>query len=322
MTINLFVGDCNDGLSVDAKNFDATAYLLDHSNFEQYLNLSDKNVTVYTSAADLPKISKDRAVLYEVLQKADSIYYRPPTVWSDHNPEFSLRNQQQITEYFLYLVNQEKNNVDGLNLISYTNTPYLKLLSRRSSNDSQLWIAGCSVTAGAGVSPDEKYSTIISQKFNNNFLDLSKSGASLEFSADQILRSDIRKNDIVVWGLTSEYRTPYWDRPTQQATHFVLKNYNFLKPSATTDLTDETRLYKAIISVKQVANFCEKIEARLIVVPIICSEALQLLLCNEAFYYQFPYQPRWADIGTDDVHPGPKQHQWYAEHINNIIKGL
>jgi hypothetical protein len=318
MTINLFVGDCNKDLSINAKKFDKTAYLLDSSNFDQYLALSNTTSTAYTSAADLPKISKDRAVFYEVLQKADQIYYRPSAVWSDHNSEFSLQNQQQLTEYFLYLVNQEKNNVDGLDLSLYEFTPYLTLMSERVCDDAQLWIAGCSIAAGVGVAVEEKYAFKISQQFNGQFSNLALPGSSLEFAADQILRSDIRKGDTVIWGLTAEYRAPYWDRLTQQVKHLAGYTFDYHRTNKADDITDETRLYKAVISFNQVANFCTKIGARLIAVPIICSEALRLLIKD----HRLPYQPGFIDLGTDKLHPGPKQHQWYANHINEIINKL
>jgi len=321
MTINLFVGDSTRDLSVAAKEFDKTAYLLDFSNFKKYLELRDGSITVYTSAADLPKMERDRAVFYEVLQKADQIYYRPPAVWSDHDPEFSLHNQQQLTEYFLYLINREKNNVDGLDLSSYVSTPYLKLLGQRICNEPQLWVTGCSITAGVGIKFEERYAVKISQNFNNMFTDLSQPGASLEFSADQILRSDIKKGDTVVWGLTSEYRAPSWDRSNQKVK--TINGYNFytvkIKNKAN-DITDETRLYKAVVSFNQVANFCNKIGARLIAVPVVCSEALQLLIKDHACYYQLPYRPGFIDLGTDNEHPGPEQHQWYADQISKIIK--
>jgi hypothetical protein len=322
MTITLFVGDCTEDLSVAAKEFDKTAYLLDFSNFDQYLKLPNNTVTVYTSASDLPKISNNRSVFYEVLQKADKIYYRPPRQWSDYTPEFSLHSQQQLTEYFLYLVNQEKHNVNGLDLSAYTSTPYLARQDQRVSNDRQLWIAGCSITSGIGVKFDEKYPVKIAQSFNGKFSDLSLPGSSLEFAADQILRSDIRDGDTVVWGLTSEYRASYWNRKTQRMASINSQTFDHSKTNKADDIADETRLYKAAISFNQVTNFCTKIGARLIAVPILCSESLQLLLHHHKCYYQLPYRPEYIDLGTDNLHPGPKQHQWYANHIDIIIKGL
>ena len=200
--ITLFVGDCNEDLACKAKEFDSSAYLIDFSNFQNYLELPRSDVTGYTSFADLLKISQTRNVFYEVLQKADHIHYCPPEVWSDYDPEFTLQNQQQITEYFLYLIDAEKNNVVGLDLSKYLSTPYKNLKSCRDSDQpSQLWVAGCSITAGVGVDDHQKFSNLIAQTFfKGKFFDLSNPGSSLSFAADQILRSDIRPGDFVFLG--------------------------------------------------------------------------------------------------------------------------
>jgi hypothetical protein len=322
MSITLFVGDCKEYLADVAKQYDPLAYLVDFSNYKDYLNSTEVTITAYTSFSDLPKISKTQAVFYDVLNKADRIFYSPPEVWSDATTEFSVQNQKQITEYFLYMINQMKNNVQGLDVNSYSHPAYLKLQDQRTTDGCQLWVAGCSITEGVGVEFNEKYSFKIAGNFNNIFSDLSKGGSSLEFAADQILRSDIRSGDFVVWGLTSEYRAPYWTRASQQCNTINIHNFDYKKTNRADDIVDETRLYKAVIVYNQVANFCNKVGAHLIAVPILCTECLQLILHRHPNYYQLPYQPAPIDFGSDNLHPGPKQHQLYADHINNIIKGL
>ena len=321
MTINLFVGDCTSELADHAKKFSADAYLVDFSNFEKFLNLDSQNrdVTAYTSFADLPKISADRAVFYEVLQQADKIYYAPPDKWSDYTLEFSLQNQKQITEYFLYLVNFKKNNVIGIDLTAYMNPGYLNLKNYRSSEHAQLWVSGCSVTAGVGVSDHEKYPSLLADQYNLLWTDLSQPGSSIEFQADQILRSDIQKNDIVLWGLTSEYRATVWSEKNKRIGFLNAHKFDRHRTNQADDVCDETRVYKAITSVKQVINFCNKIEARLILVPILCTEHLQLMLHHEPTYYQLPYSTKPIDIGNDGEHPGVRQHQLYAEEIGKIF---
>lgn len=320
MTITLFVGDCTEGLAEHAKAFDNLAYLVDSSNYKNFLAHAQLDSTVYTSAADLPKITKTECAFFQVLQKADKIYYCPPAIWSDHQDEFSLQNIQQITEYFLYLLQREKNNVQGLDLSKYKQTEYLKLTNVRTSNNKQLWVAGCSITAGVGVADNERYPSIISKLFDGKFVDLSRPGSSIEFAADQILRSDIRPGDIVVWGLTSEYRALIWDRKFQSSASINPYTFDYINTNRADDIVDETRLYRAAIAFAQVENFCQKVGAHLIAIPVICSEALQLILHDHAGYYQLPYRAGFLDLGSDNLHPGPAQHQWYADHINNILK--
>jgi hypothetical protein len=320
MTITLFVGDCTEYLAIEATKFDASAQLLDFSNFKEYLAVSNTHATFYTSVADLPKISRECTVFYEVLQKADKIYYRPPKIWSDHSTDFSLQNQQQITEYFLYLTNRDKHNVNGLNLSEYTNTSYLNLQNPRIINDRQLWVAGCSVTAGVGVDNKDRYPTLLAKKFNLTWSDLSRGGSSIEFQADQILRSNVQKNDIVLWGLTSEYRATIWNETLNKIEFINPHTFDHVRTKKADNVCDETRLYKAMISVKQVINFCDKIKAPLIIVPIMCTKRLQLMLHQESSYYQLPYPAKPFDLGTDNMHPGPIYHQWYASCIGEFFE--
>lgn len=321
MPITLFVGDCTEDLAIHAKNFDCSAYLVDSSNYKNFLNLTDSNITVYTSAADLPKITKTECVFLQVLQKADTIYYCPPRTWSDHTDDFSLQNMQQITEYFLYLLQLEKNNVQGLDLSKYQNNSYLNLKGTRNPNHKQqLWVAGCSVTAGVGVEPDKRFAVLIAENFGGQFVDLSKAGSSMEFAADQILRSDVQQGDVVIWGLTSEYRALIWDRKTRCSSSINPYTFDYNNTNRADDIVDETRLFKAVISYAQVENFCQKIGAQLIAIPIICSEALQLMLHKHECYYQVPYQASYLDLGSDGTHPGPEHHQWLANQIKNILE--
>jgi hypothetical protein len=322
MTITLFVGDCTGDLANAAKKFSRDAYMLESANVENFLNSNDVTCTVYTSFADLPKISMDRAVFYEVLKKADKIYYAPPTVWSDYTPGFSLQNQQRITEYFLYLVNLEKNNVVNLDIFNYTSPKYLNLQSQRITSTFQMWVTGCSVTAGVGVEYDEKYPVLVAKEHNLLWSDLSLGGSSIEFQADQILRSNIQKEDIVLWGITSEYRATIWSEERNQLRFLNAHKFDHYRTNQADDVCDETRTYKAMISIHQVINFCNKIGARLIMVPILCTENLQLMLHCEPSYYQLPYKTKPIDFGSDGSHPGPDHHRWYADQIINIIKKI
>lgn len=320
MPITLFVGDCDKNLADTAKSFDSSARLVDCANYKSFLSSSDPDITVYTSGADLPKVTVDECVFYQVLNKADKIVYCPPQVWSDHTVEFSITSLKQITEYFLYLVQKEKRNVQGLDLSEYTTSTYLNLLdTRKSRSGTQFWIAGCSITSGVGVDPTQKFSEKISEYFGMPFSDLSEPGSSIEFAADQILRSDIRGGDIVIWGITSEYRATIWNRKLSAPKTFTPFRFD-MKTNQADNIVDETRLYKALITICEVENYCNKIGATLVAVPILCSEALQLLLHKRKCYYQIPYMPGYLDLGTDNLHPGPRHHQWYADQIINILE--
>ena len=311
MTITVFVGDSDDSIAIKAKEYDPAAYLVDYSNFEYFLKFdSTANITVYTAHSDLPKITNDRAVLYEVLKKADVIYYAPPLYWSDQSTDFfSVTSQKSLTLYFLSIINSQKNNVIGLDLEEYQHSKYLALNAVRNTNKSVVWSAGCSIANGAGVGINERYSSLVASAISKPLLDLSKSGGSIEYAADQILRSDVRKNDIIIWGLTEEARFPEWDR----------KKQTVVSGDRNVHTLTETRVYKSLTSVHQVINVCNKIGINLILIPIICSENFCLLLSGIKEFYKLPYQTKFVDYGSDNLHPGKKQHQIYSECCLKII---
>jgi len=312
MIITVFVGDSDESVAQEAKKHDTTAYLVEHKNYQQFLTANfQHNVTVYTALSDLPKITKHRAVLYEILNKADIIYYCPPKKWADQvSDTYRHTSQQSLTLYFLFLINNIKKNVVNLDVSAYQKNNYVLLKDIRHSDKKTLWSAGCSIAFGYGVNKSQRYANLVSEATGLELVDLSMNGSGIEYSADQILRSDIKQHDVVIWGITEETRFPEWNSNEQR-----------VRPgnrSATT-LT-ETQIYKSTISVHQVANFCNKIGADLIMIPIICSENFCLLLSGLPNFYQLPYQTKFVDLGSDNQHPGPMQHQKYADFLSNIIK--
>lgn len=312
MTITVFVGDSNDAIAVQARAHSADAYLLDHSNFKKFLKTNFvEDVTIYTAHSDLPKITSDRAVLYEVLNKADVIYYFPPAIWSDQRTDFfSVTNQKSLTLYWLSILHNEKNNVHNIDLSEYKNNQYIALRAVKCSTDITIWNAGCSIARGVGVQQGQQYSNLISQAIDTPVVDLSLGGSSIEYAADQLLRSDIQSGDIVVWGLTEETRFPIWDSSSNRV----------VAGKRTIETLTETRIYKSLISVHQVVNFCSKIGAKLILLPIICSKNFCLLLSGLEDFYQLPYQIKFVDYGSDNLHPGINQHKMYADFCLNILQ--
>lgn len=322
MPIILLVGDCDAALGHRAKKLCPDASLLDHDTYSAYLALQShptQQQIFFTSAGDLPKISNAGAPLYQVIEHADQVWYHPPARWSDHCVDFNLESAQTITEYFLYIANRKKSHVHGLNLSAFQNTSYLDLQTSRHSDHSCVWLAGCSITAGVGVEPEQRYAALLARKYRlRPMVDLSRSGSSIEWQADQLLRSDIRPGDRVLWGLTSEFRSTVWSRSASQPRSLTIMDQDALRLGPADNVFDETRLFKAITACHQVANLCHKVGAELFMVPIMCTEHLQLLLHSHPDYYQLDYAPAYADFGSDGMHPGPKQHQRYADAIDEI----
>jgi len=312
--LTLFVGDNTEYTAKCATEHDPLALLIDYANWKKVLQKSSNEISItgYTSLSDLPKINSDVSVLWELLQIADNIHYVPPVIWSDHTKGFSWNSQRTLTEFYLYQCQQSEKNVFGLELEKYQTSAYLHLANLRNTDESSLWISGCSISHGVGVNTSERYGALLGKSLSMPTYHLTKEGSSLEWQADQILRSDIRSVDTIIWGLTQEKRAPMvyngkitsWPDNTIEDVEYRLH---------------ETRYYKAITSVFQVINFCRKINCQLILLPLICTEKLQMDLIHQHCYYQLPYQINFLDLGNDNLHPGPKQHEFYADFCLNIL---
>lgn len=310
--IHIFVGDCDDGLALASRSFDPNAFLIDHRAYYKIIN-SDFNhgFVAYTSLADLPKITETDSPLWTLLQLADHITYHPPAVWSDHSTVFDHWSAQRMTEFLLSEIQRQKNNVEGLNLDHYVSTEWLPVVADRLCHGRQLWVTGCSISHGMGVMPDQRYGHLLSHHLQRPVSFLTQSGSSISWAADQLLRADIRAGDIVVWGITSEYRhtnlingiikhQPFWNREVSDS-------------RSERDL--EKFFYLGLIAVHQVRNHLDKIGARLVLLPLLCSENIKLRLLHCAEYCAVPYAENFIDLGTDHKHPGAQQHMAYADLV-------
>jgi hypothetical protein len=327
----LFVGDIDDLPKQKAKDYHPSAFLVDSSNVYRVMKNDVTGLVVYTSFADLPKITETRNVFFELLDLASEIYYVPPQKWSDHKEEFDHWSAQRSTEYLLNEINRKKHNVHGLELSGWLDNQYISLEDQRRGEAPQLWIAGCSISHGVGVDDHEKFGSLIAEKLGMPASFLTLPGSSITWAADQILRSDLKAGDILVWGLTSEYRFCVWEEArlppasnkaslwgTRGLHHF--NAYSF-RTSQTHEIGNnlENLMYRAVISIHQVINLCQKINVRTVLLPIIPSEQLRLLFHDCPNWYEPAYQVGFVDIGNDMIHPGSRQHSLWADFCHDII---
>lgn len=315
--IHIFVGDCDEDLAKAAKSCDPTAFLIDSAVYQKLKKGKlPRQFVAYTSLADLPKITEDDSPLWTVLNVADRITYHPPAVWSDHKEEFDHWSVQRFTEFLLSEIQREKNNVRGLNLDHYVSTDWLPVLASRSHDSAQLWVAGCSVSHGVGVNDNQRYGYLLAQQLAQPVSFLTQGGSSIPWAVDQLLRADIKAGDTVILGITSEYRNtsleknkivhrPLWSRSVSDSRTFC---------------DTENYFYLGIIALHQIRNYIDKIGARLVLLPILCSENIKLRLLHCPEYCAVPYAERFLDLGTDGKHPGPGQHQAYADLIYTFLE--
>lgn len=291
-------------------------------------NLSTSFKIGYTGIEEFSNKEK----FLELLLSAEEIFYYPNYSSESYNFYNILGTSRGLTEYFLRLAEQDSIKINRFNFLGEekVSSDFENLLeladSRKSNLGPQLWCFGCSFTAGVGVDAEQSYPFILSKKINLPLNLLAKEGSSIFWASDQILRSDIRKNDIIVWGLTGKNRLPYVK--DNKINIFTVHNpiENFTEKALSQLLIDEDFLsYIQLSNINQVVNFCEKVGANLLLVGLLTSPSDFLYLRKIKNYYHYHYKNnKYIDFGSDGGHPGPIQHQQFANKIENILilKGL
>lgn len=268
----------------------------------------------YTSLAD---VTADE--LLSICLVAKIINYRPPLKWES-------AELQSHTENFLNdLVSQHQLKIQNFS-VSRDSTNSLLLADTRKIERPQFWVVGCSVAHGFGLNPEERYASILSDNLNRPFSDLTGPGTSIEWAADQILRSDIRKNDTVIWGITGINRATYYinNRPISIVAgiidHLPLskeekKFFNKL-------CIDDNKLNFSVKHVYQVCNFVNKVGAKLICFSHNYSLIEQDKIFKRYLYALEEFLPisHIVDYAPDGMHPGPITNQNWANEIISKIK--
>jgi len=314
-TYKLLVGDCNEEIACIASDYDSSSYLITKKNYQTAKG------TVYTSIADM----EDLDLFLQVCKQAKTIEYYPPIQWSDQKSN-GISDQQFWTESILHFLSQTK---DIKNLLpSSKHFLHNELYNnKRVTRSQQLWVAGCSITAGVAVNHKDTWKEHVAKQINLPYTDLSKPGTSITWSADQICLSDIQEDDIVLWQLTCQNRMPivfgkklYHLLPTSFKTYPHLMN-EFLISSIADD--NDTLYYNNLNAVKKVYNFCKIAKAKLVILGAMYDFYSIYTMYNIPCFKQLLCWPdNFVDLGHDNEHPGPKQHKIFADEFLAIYRTL
>jgi len=315
--IIVYIGDVYEYLAKLACAADPAASIITAKNIN---NLTAG--TYYTSLAELGGLDN----LGIVLRTADKIVYAPPDEkWSD---SFFGNSKMKIwTEDYLKIF-QWRIPIENFTEISNPENKknMLALADVRKSKSTQLWSVGCSITHGIGVQPAQRYGQLLANELELPVSFLTRSGSSIIWAADQILRSDIQPGDIIVWGLTSTPRLPYFNNTLRHLHARIFIEEPALVDKLSIDVLDhDDTLYRSVIGVKQVINFCEKINAKLIIASVldnILIEYIKDFINLIMLYNLWGRDPNrlFNDIGNDNMHPGVNTHKFYAYEILKKIK--
>lgn len=325
------VGDTDESLADYAKQIYPDSVL--DTSFES-------SSTIYTSLGD-----SDLVTFVNLLLEADVIiYHNKDSDWSDTSikdiTEYIL---SRLSKVFLKDVKNLPNNgyrelifidqFDGQwvsQIFAGMKNNFLGPMDSRKSDGPHLYIAGCSYAFGYDL-PDQnlRYGQILSELQGLPPVFLTLHGTSIEWAADQILRSDIQSGDTLVWGLTSPSRFTWFlnNRQSSIVPNWRDLGWNFDVSKTESNhldymLTHESRGYLACKYVSQIINICLKLNVKLVILESqIQATDFQTNLLNDFLSKTSCYLklPTPIDCTQDKIHPGVKTHEQWAHIINDYL---
>jgi len=330
MSYTLFVGGVEEYLGRLAQAHDPDSQLLLAGQ------KPESGKTYYTSVADMETLEN----FSEVCFNAECIFYAPSTHWNTEvEPE--EKTEQYWTEYILTFASQTvtvhnlpihrkkyafdldpaalKEYFGHLPMWDQNGLKGIKPIDTRKIDGPQIWAVGDSVTWGRAVTQEDSWKVKISKKMGLPFSNLSTNGSSIQWAANQILQSDICKDDYVFWGLTLHYRHTVVDPKQQTIKHIVANSFLRKEIKNTYPLeyvSSDTTFMQNINAIRNVYNFCKKMEAKLVILGISLDWDSMWVNYDVPCYYHPVYWPEgYIDYGDDDTHPGPKQHDRFVEEF-------
>jgi hypothetical protein len=215
----------------------------------------------------------------------------------------------------------------------------LHLTTQRIHDRSQLWVVGCSFAHGLNLpNIDARYGQLVADHLNLPVSFLTAPGTGIDWAHDQLLRSDLREGDTVLWGLTSINRFSFFDdherfvNPRNIGTDRLGPYGRVLGKIYTSD----SQFHRHIRLIAQIKNILKKLKIKLILVFVndlsidtYDHELKEFLGRDDIVYLSSDNSPQtsggpvhrnYIDYASDNSHPGPLQHRQWADQIIEYLK--
>ena len=236
---------------------------------------------------------------------------------------------------------------------TFNKPEFLEPKQKRQTNEPQIWMAGCSFTNGHGLADqDLRFGQLFADQLGLPVSFLTMNGASNQWAADQILKADIREGDIVFWGITGIARSTIYteekpwpitineldkQKPIYQRLIVDNKKIAPMRRMITEEfLLSDHSFFESINHIEQVKKHLQMINAKHLIGYFADLDFPYLQHMGRMMHYIisqadpriFVIRPEypWVDIITrspedtnnDETpvhHPGPQQHQIYANDL-------
>jgi hypothetical protein len=275
--LTVYIGDDTVSFRVLIRTINQTA--IPYKNYGRKIKDNEYLVsdTVYLHTTDLvPK------KLHDILYNCKELIFVEPVSWTSKDVE------HHTIGWLDYIstcrpVKMLKAGEYGKGVVDYESKKFVRPLflnpvAQRQTEGKQIWVVGCSFAHGHGLDDvNLRFGQLIANKLELPVSFLSITGASNQWAADQILRSDIRSGDIVIWGITGTARTTiYTDERVWPITIHLLdqsektsikslfsngqKISHMRRMVSEEFLLSDHSLYDSINHIEQVFNHLNKIE--------------------------------------------------------------
>lgn len=351
--LTVYVGDDSPSFRVHVTGINKFAY-----EFKSANDLARGNV-VYLSTSKLPAkelhelLLNAKEVIYCATNSWSSLESKYHTIgWISYINTLRKVKMLRPNMYGLGAVDFEP--------IEFKKPDFLDPAQGRQTEGKQIWMAGCSFTNGHGlINKNLRFGQLFADRLGLPVSFLSMNGASNQWTADQILKAAIKPGDIVFWGITGIARsTIYTEEKPWPITINMLDKQQSMYQKLIIDnkkiapmrrmITEEFLLsdhsfFESINHVDQVKNHLAMLGTEHMIgyfadldFPYLdhMGRMMHYLVSKQdpTMYIIRPEYP-WADIITrspedtnnDDTpvhHPGPRQHQIYADDLVALYNKL